>query len=34
LTGVGMGPSMFEIATFLGKEEVIERMKVGVEKLG
>jgi glutamyl-tRNA synthetase len=34
LTGVGMGPSMFDIATFLGKEEVIERMKVGVEKLG
>jgi glutamyl-tRNA synthetase len=33
LTGVGMGPSMFEIATFLGKEEVIERMKVGMEKL-
>jgi glutamyl-tRNA synthetase len=34
LTGVGMGPSMFEIATFLGKDEVLERMKIGMEKLG
>ena len=33
LTGVGMGPSMFDIATFLGKEEVVERMKVGMELL-
>jgi len=34
LTGVGMGPSMFDIASFLGKEEVVERMKIGMEKLG
>ncbi len=33
LTGVGMGPSMFEIASFLGKEEVVERMKIGMEKM-
>jgi hypothetical protein len=29
-----MGPSMFEIAAFLGKEEVIARMNSGLEKLG
>jgi glutamyl-tRNA synthetase len=33
LTGEGMGPSMFEIASFLGKEESINRMQVGIEKL-
>ena len=33
ITGVGMGPSMFEIAAFLGKEEVIARMNSGLEKL-
>ncbi len=33
VTGVGMGPSMFEIANFLGKEECIERMKEGLTKL-
>ncbi len=33
VTGQGMGPSMFEIAEFLGKEETIERMKVGLTKL-
>ena len=33
VTGVGMGPSMFEIANFLGKEECIERMKEGLIKL-
>jgi glutamyl-tRNA synthetase len=30
VTGVGMGPGMFEIASFLGKEEVIERMNSGL----
>lgn len=30
LTGKGMGPSMFEIAEFLGKEECISRMKKGI----
>jgi glutamyl-tRNA synthetase len=33
VTGVGMGPSMFEIAHFLGKEECIQRMKDGLTKL-
>ncbi|MES2798503.1 MAG: glutamate--tRNA ligase [Bacteroidota bacterium] len=30
LTGKGMGPSMFEIAEFLGKEETLTRMKSGI----
>ena len=30
LTGKGMGPSMFEIAEFLGKEECVNRMKSGI----
>ena len=30
LTGKGMGPSMFEIAEFLGKEACVERMKNGI----
>ncbi len=30
LTGKAMGPSMFEIAAFLGKEECIERMTAGI----
>lgn len=30
LTGKGMGPSMFEIASFLGKEECLERMNQGL----
>ncbi|MES2589851.1 MAG: glutamate--tRNA ligase [Bacteroidota bacterium] len=33
LTGQGMGPSMFEIAAFLGKEECGNRMDVGISKL-
>lgn len=33
LTGTGTGPSMFEISAFLGKEECIERMKIGLEKV-
>ena len=36
ITGKGMGPSMFKIATFLGKEECLSRMAEGitaVEKL-
>jgi glutamyl-tRNA synthetase len=33
ITGVGMGPSMFEIAAFLGKDEVVARMHSGLEKL-
>ena len=27
LTGVGMGPSLFDIASLLGKEETIARME-------
>jgi glutamyl-tRNA synthetase len=33
LTGKGMGPSMFEIAEFLGKEECTARISEGIEKL-
>ena len=33
LTGKGMGPSMFEISEFLGKEECIERISVGISSL-
>ena len=33
LTGVGAGPSIFEIAELLGKEETLERIKKGLEKL-
>jgi glutamyl-tRNA synthetase len=33
ITGVGMGPSMFEIADFLGKEECVERMKIGFKAI-
>ncbi|TNE56138.1 MAG: glutamate--tRNA ligase [Bacteroidetes bacterium] len=34
ITGKGAGPSMFEIASFLGKQECIERMEEGVKVLG
>lgn len=33
LTGVGMGPGIFDIATFLGKEECIARMNAGLKAL-
>lgn len=33
ITGQGMGPSMFEIMALLGKEECLDRMKRGIEKL-
>lgn len=33
LTGQGMGPSMFEIAEFLGKEECLNRIEKGVSIL-
>ena len=33
LTGTGAGPSMFDISAFLGKEECIERMKIGLDKV-
>ncbi len=31
VTGVGMGPGMFDIASFLGKQEVIDRMNAGLK---
>jgi glutamyl-tRNA synthetase len=34
ITGAGAGPSMFEIASFLGKEECIARMDIALKKLG
>ena len=34
ITGKGMGPSMFEIAAFLGKEECLSRMTEGVSAIG
>jgi glutamyl-tRNA synthetase len=30
VTGVGAGPGMFDIAAFLGKEEVVLRMEIGL----
>jgi glutamyl-tRNA synthetase len=33
VTGLGMGPSMFEITALLGKEETISRMELALEKL-
>lgn len=33
VTGLGMGPSMFAISELLGKEETLNRMKLGLEKI-
>tara|TARA_R110002072_G_scaffold226960_1_gene383823 strand:- start:603 stop:2075 length:1473 start_codon:yes stop_codon:yes gene_type:complete len=33
LSGRGMGPSMFDIASFLGKEETLYRINAGIEAL-
>lgn len=33
LSGKGMGPSMFEIASFLGKEETLQRIEIGMSAL-
>lgn len=33
ITGKGMGPSMFDISEFLGKEECIERISIGIASL-
>ena len=30
VTGVGAGPGMFDIAAFLGKEEVVQRIEIGL----
>jgi glutamyl-tRNA synthetase len=32
ITGLGMGPSMFHICSILGKEEVIKRLRVSIER--
>lgn len=34
VTGAGTGPSMFEIAAYLGKDECLNRMNDGLAKLG
>ena len=33
LTGVGMGPSLFDTATLLGKKETIKRIETVLEKI-
>jgi glutamyl-tRNA synthetase len=33
LTGVGAGPGMFDISAFLGKDEVLARIEVGLNKV-
>jgi glutamyl-tRNA synthetase len=33
ITGAGMGPSMFEIAAYLGQEACVKRMNNGLEHL-
>ncbi|MGB1039302.1 MAG: glutamate--tRNA ligase [Flavobacteriales bacterium] len=33
VTGKGMGPSMFQIASILGKEETLSRLKSGLQKV-
>ena len=33
VTGAGMGPSMFEICALLGKEEVVNRMETGLNRI-
>ena len=33
VTGVGAGPGMFDISAFLGKEEVISRIDIGLKKI-
>lgn len=33
ITGTGMGPSMFDISSFLGKEETLTRMESGISNI-
>ena len=33
VTGMGMGPSMFDICAILGKDNVLKRLKSGIEKV-
>ena len=34
ITGQGMGPGMFDIMTFIGKDESLRRLRAGLERLG
>ena len=34
LVGTGQGPDMYELSAFLGKDEVVKRMKFAIETLG
>ena len=34
LTGQGAGPSLFDICAILGKDEVLNRIDLAIEKLG
>ena len=33
ITGIGMGPSLFEIASLLGKDETVHRMETALKKI-
>ena len=33
VTGLGMGPSMFQISALLGKEEVLARIQTAIDKI-
>ncbi|MCK4991691.1 MAG: glutamate--tRNA ligase, partial [Bacteroidales bacterium] len=33
LVGAAKGPGLFDLAAFLGREEVIDRMKEGIKKI-
>ena len=33
LVGTGQGPDMYELAAFLGKDEVMRRMKFAIQEL-
>ena len=34
LVGIGKGPGMFDISSFLGKEETLKRLHAAIEALG
>ena len=34
LVGIGKGPGMFDISSFLGKEETLRRLRRAVETIG
>ena len=33
ITGLGMGPSLFNIASLIGQEETIKRIEAAIEKI-